>query len=426
MRASSTPGFRDLLGLLRTPPGRRRLRRGLLFLLWPVTSRLARLYRLTFARKVRGIVVVGSLGKTTAVCAIAAALDAQPTLRAGVNSIYRLAVSLLSIRPWDALFLLEAGIERKGQMAPIAKAIRPDVAVVTSIASEHSRSLGTLETTRHEKAYMVRNLPPTGVAILNGDDPNVLWMAGETRARVVTYGFGDENQVRASDPQLDWPHGMLFRLHAGGEERDLRIRLLGRHMIYPALVAVALALEEGLPLDEALRRIETLTPMPGRMVAQTLPNGAVCLCDEYKSALESIHAALDLLDDVPAARKFVVLGPIADPPGPQGPLYRDLGARIARIAEFAIFVDSYREYKAGVRRAGMAPGKYVDAGHGISGAVEFLRRELGDGDVVLIKGRNNQKLGRIALELAGIPVACRLISCNRRGQTCATCPQLRG
>ena len=426
MPARSTPGLRDLWELLRRPAGLRRLRRGVLFLLWPLTSRLARLYRFTFARKVRIIAVVGSLGKTTAVSAIAAALDVPTTLKPGANSIYRLAVAILCMRPRDPLLVLETGIERKGQMAPISTVIRPEVAVVTSIGSDHCRSLGTLESTRHEKAYMVRCLPPSGVAVLNGDDPNVLWMRGETRARVVTFGFGEANQIRASAPQLDWPRGMRFRLRAEGEEREVRIGLFGRHMIYPALAAVAVALEQGVQLDDALERLEKLVTTPGRMAAERLPNGAVLLCDEHKSSLESIHAALDLLDEVPAPRKFVVLGPIADPPGPQGPLYRDLGARIARVANVALFVDSYREYKAGVRRAGMPRDRYVDAGHGVSGAVEFLRQELRESDVVLIKGRNDQKLGRIALVLSGVDVGCRLISCNLRGQPCATCPQLRG
>jgi len=124
-------------------------------------------------------------------------------------------------------------------------------------------------------------------------------------------------------------------------------------MIYAALAAVAVALEEGLPLDHALQQVETLTPTPGRMTPETLPNGAMLLIDDHKSTLETIHAALDFLEQTPAARKVVVLGPIAEPPGPQGPFYRDLGGCIARIAQLAVFVDSYREYKAGLRLAGM-------------------------------------------------------------------------
>jgi UDP-N-acetylmuramoyl-tripeptide--D-alanyl-D-alanine ligase len=410
--------------MLRTPFGRRRLRRGLLFLLWPVSSRLAILYRRTLLHKVRITAVVGSLGKTTAARAAAAALGLGVRHRLRTNSLSSIPWAILRLRPWDQRTVIEAGIDGKRQMAPMARTIRPDIAVVTLIASEHNRSLQTLEVTRQEKAHMVRALSSSGVAVLNGDDPNVAWMSGQTRARIVTFGFGETNRVRASDPQLDWPRGMRFRLHAGGEERDVSIRLFGRHMIYPALAAVAVALEEGVSLDDALPRLAELSPTPGRMAVRPLESGAVLICDDYKSALETIHAALDFLEEVPAQRKIVVFGPIAEPPGSAGPLYRALGARIARIAQLAVFVDSYREYKGGVFKGGMKRDAMFDAGADLAAAVEFLRRELRKGDVVLIKGRDSQKLARIAYLLEGRKVGCTVTTCRNRGPGCEACAML--
>ena len=67
-----------------------------------------------------------------------------------------------------------------GQMRQQAAMVRPDLVVVTAIAGDHWRSLSTLDITRNEKAEMVRALKPSGVAILNADDPNVRWMATQT------------------------------------------------------------------------------------------------------------------------------------------------------------------------------------------------------------------------------------------------------
>ena len=77
-------------------------------------------------------------------------------------------------------------------------------------------------------------------------------MAGQTAARVVTFGFGAHCDVRASELRLDWPQGSQFHVNAFGEERDATVRLIGRHMIYPALAAIAVSLLEGLDLDETL------------------------------------------------------------------------------------------------------------------------------------------------------------------------------
>ena len=43
---------------------------------------------------------------------------------------------------------IEVGIADKGQMRSYSRVVLPDVTVVTSIGSEHHRSLGTLDVTR--------------------------------------------------------------------------------------------------------------------------------------------------------------------------------------------------------------------------------------------------------------------------------------
>jgi UDP-N-acetylmuramoyl-tripeptide--D-alanyl-D-alanine ligase len=100
--------------------------------------------------------------------------------------------------------------------------IRPNVVVVTCIGSEHNRSFKTLEATRKEKSEMVAILPPTGLAVLNGDDPNVMWMRSRTSARIITYGFGKSNDVRAEDVSHDWPRGMRFTLQTADMTRVVR------------------------------------------------------------------------------------------------------------------------------------------------------------------------------------------------------------
>lgn len=414
----------EVPGLLRTPLGRSEIWYVLLHFAWPVTSRFAALYRRLALRKVPIVAVVGSFGKTTTTRAIGVALGKSVGPREENTAMATLPGALFRIKPGGEAAVLEIGIEGPGQMAGIASAMHPDVAVVTSIGSEHSRSFKSLDVTRDEKAHMVRALPPSGTAVLNGDDPNVLWMAGQTRARVVTFGFGEGNQVRATDPRLEWPGGMRFRLHVAGEEREVGLRLLGRHMIYPALAAVAVAMLRGERLDDVIARLAALPPALSRLIPRPLANGALLLCDARKSALETIHAALDVLAEIPASRKIVVLGPINEPVGSQYPLYRALGDRIARTAQLAVFIDSYREYKAGLRRAGMPLDACVDAGQGIAAAAEYLSRELRPGDVALIKGRRSQKLERIALALEGRPVRCRLIACQIQAIHCDYCPEL--
>jgi UDP-N-acetylmuramyl pentapeptide synthase len=179
-----------------------------------------------------------------------------------LNALTSVASALLRIRRSQRRAVIEVGINLRGQMERYARMIRPDIVVATSVGGEHEIEIGAFEDIRNEKSRMVRALRPSGVAVLNGDDPNVMWMAGQTGARIVTYGFGASCDVRASDLRLDWPHGSRVRVVAFGDEREVAVRLIGRHLIYPVLAAIAVAHVEGLDLDATLASLQSLSPTP--------------------------------------------------------------------------------------------------------------------------------------------------------------------
>jgi UDP-N-acetylmuramoyl-tripeptide--D-alanyl-D-alanine ligase len=383
------------------------------------------IYRRLALRHTCLVVVIGSFGKTTTARAISVALGGMDQDVNWYNFKSGVAMAVLKIPPWRRFAVIEAGIDGVGQMIQYAKMIRPDVAVVTCIGSEHNRSLGSLQDTRNEKVKILAGLLPGGMAILNGDDPNVSWMATQTRARVITFGFGEMNDVRATNMTLDWPKGAHFTLHAYGQSRELTVKLMGHHMVYPILAAVAAALAKGFSLERILPPLEKLSPTPGRLEPIQLANGAVILRDDFKSSLETVHAALDLFSHIPAKRRMVILGEVSEPPGSQGPIYREIGERVASIASRAIFIGgNFQRYAAGVRRGGLPSSSTADAGRSALKAAELLRKDLRSGDVVLIKGRDTQRLGRVTLSLMGRKVRCDIDFCDTRAVRCETCPIL--
>ena len=419
----------DIPILIRSPLGRKRLSYRFHHAMWPAMAVFAAILRRTLLRRVRIVVVVGSFGKSTTVRCATAVLGRSLHPQYDFNAFGSVARAVLRIRPGQRHAVIEVGIDNLGQMKKYARIIRPDITIVTSVGSEHHRSLGTLESTRNEKADMVRCLPPSGIAVLNGDDPNVLWMRGETEAKVITFGLGATNDVRASGLSFAaWPAGTDFTLHCDGETRPFRVRLIGRPNVCAALAAVAVGLSECVPLDEVQARLEALDPTPGRLQPVRLENGAVILRDDFKGSLETIHAALDVFGEVPAERRIVVLGQVSEPPGTQGDLYRELGERVAGVASRAIFLCEKRDSAAtaGAVKGGMPRSAITRAGTDIYKAIDALRAELGPGDAVLIKGRDTQRLSRITFALQGRKVACGVGSCRLRSVSCEACPNLAG
>ena len=266
-----------------------------------------------------------------------------------------LALRLLRLRPWQRHAVFEVAIDGPGQMEAYGPMLRPDLTVVTTIGSEHHRSLGTLDVTQAEKGRMVEALGPKGIAVLNQDDPRVAAMAGLCAGRVITYGLSDEADVRATEVAIDWPHGTRLLLHVAGRTMPVRLRLLGRVMVYPFLAAVAVAHAEGVPLERAVAALEAMPPRRGRLQLEPLPNGAWLVRDDFKSSVETIDAALDVLAELPG-RRIVVIGSVSEPPGSQGPIYRRLGERLAEMATQVIVVSSeFQRYAAGARAGRHAP-----------------------------------------------------------------------
>jgi UDP-N-acetylmuramoyl-tripeptide--D-alanyl-D-alanine ligase len=313
-----------------------------------------------------------------------------------------------------------------GPLGPLAQAIQPDVAVVTSIGTEHMTSTGSLEGTRAQKLELVKALRPGGLALLNGDDPHVRWMGEQTDARVLTFGFEPSNDVWASDYAQDWPRGSRFTLHLNGQQHEVRSRLLGRHFVYPILAALAAVWLEGLPLAPARAALEQLAPTSGRLEPVQLPNGAYLLRDDFKGSLETFQTALEVLAEVPAGRRWLLLGDVAEPPGSVGAIYRQLGEQAAGAATDVLLVGKQvQRYRTGLTRGGLAPERVkLIPGGDVLAALRELQRVLEPGDVVLLKGRGPQMFERIALGLLGRQVGCALRECSVLGLRCVRCDKL--
>lgn len=385
---------------------------------------LAGRYRRRWLGRTRLIAVVGSLGKTTTTRMLRAALACPDRGFSYSNYGASLAENLLRVRPRDAHAVLEVGLSGPGPMGTYARRIQPDLVVVTSIASDHHRSFPTLLDTRAEKVKMIRGLGPDRVALLNGDDPNVRWMASQTRARVVTFGLAPGNDVRATGLRPR-DGGSEFEVCGLGEPRTVRTLLFGDHNAHAALAALTAASIEGIDLGRAIARIADVAPEASRLETLALANGVTLVDDSYKASLESVFAALDAFAGLCATRKLVVLGPVEDPPGPAGDVHREVGRRIGRFADLVVCIgERMTAVRAGAVESGLLHGAVHLVGPRLEDALVVLRAALRPGDAVLIKGRGPQRFRRIVLHLQDRPVGCRVSQCKVKVPSCDVCPLL--
>ena len=405
------------------------------FLLWQVLyhSRfllftIARLYRVTLARRMSVVMVVGTFGKTTTTRAILQALGQRPDhwSERNANNQGSVAWSLLRHPPWRSHVVIEAGILGPNTMAPYARCLRPNIVVVTCVGSEHLQSFTGIEQLRSEKAEAVRALETNGIAVLNRDDPHVQWMAHETRARIVWYGYHHESDVQGVSWSNDWPDGGKLEFTCYGQAHHVASQLTGRHSSYALLAAVAVAQVENRSMAEASTDLTALSPTPGRMQRRLTADKVWLLRDDFKSTWETVHAALDALVGIPG-RITIVLGGIDSPPKPQRPAYRRVAARAAELADEIVLVGPTGPFYSAElerHRIGGARLQTVQAFRQVSDASDYLKSRLQPGDVVFIKGRKSERLARLALALEGREVRCNVEGCRLHFQNCDDCALL--
>lgn len=315
------------------------------------------------------------------------------------NNEYGLPLSVLLIGPETDVAVLEMGTYGPGELATLSAIARQTVAVVTNVGHAHLERMGSQDAIARAKGELVAALPADGTAILNGDDARVRAMAALTHARSITYGYGDDCDLRASgliDHGLD---GLTFALRWQGEERILdHAPLLGAHSVYTALAAAATGLALGLSLDEVAEGLRRPHAAVRLLVIPGL-NGSTIIDDSYNAAPVSVLAALGILAQTPARRRLAVLGDMLELGAYEEEAHRTVGREVARVADLLLTIGPRARIIADEAvRQGFAAGQ-IQQFERKDDVVTALKAELREGDAVLIKGSRGLALEDVVAEL---------------------------
>ena len=358
-------------------------------------GKLARRVRADLRGKV--VAVAGSNGKTSTKHLIDSALGGR--LRGSVspksfNNDIGVPLTIFPADPAQDYLVLELGTNHPGEIAALTDIARPDVAVITNVGAEHLEGLGDLMGVRQEEASVIKGLAADGMLVVNGDDRELLEAVNPYRGRRVTFGFGEHNDLFASDVRCD-DTGVRFRLN--NSRHEFFVPLLGRHTAANALAAIAVARKMGLHEDEI---IENLSRAQGpEMRLQLRKAGAISvLNDAYNANPNSMKAALETAAALPAAgRRIAVLGDMLELGTASERYHRELGEFAAGCRlDYLVCVGPGGAVMAEAAVAAGQPAgrvaRYRDSGT----LAARIRAFLQDGDLVLLKASRGVRLEAVA------------------------------
>lgn len=355
--------------------------------------------------------VTGSSGKTSTKDLIAAVLRPLGEVVAPPGSFNNELG-----HPWTVLrattdtdyLVLEMSARHPGNIAALAAIAPPSIAVVLNVGTAHLGEFGSREVIAETKSELVQAVPPSGVAILNLDDPMVAAMAAKTVARVVRVGQSELADVRATDIELDELARPRFTLSAAGQQVAVQLAVHGEHQVGNALSAAAVAIECGAGLEQIAAALAGAGPESRRrMDVRTRADGVTVVNDAYNANPDSMKAGLRALAVMARAsdrqsgkrRSWAVLGEMAE-------LGEESITEHDRVGRLAVRLDISRLVVVGTGRpmSAMHHGAVMEGSWGsestvvddADAALALLRAELQPGDVVLVKASNSVGLGAVA------------------------------
>ncbi len=362
---------------------------------------LARLWREPFSLPLVGI--TGSNGKTTTKEMLAGILEpGGPTLKnpGNLNNLIGLPLTLLGLGIEHRFAVLEMGMNRSGEIRRLSAIAGPTVGLITNIGPAHLEGLGSLEAIARAKGELFEALSQRDWAVINQDDPRILELATRCRSQKITFGLDSRAEVRAEEVRRD-STGLVFRLCAQGQRREIRLPLPGRHNVGNALGAAAAALILGFSLDRIQGGLEGFSPPDHRLQIRPGKRGAHLIDDSYNANPASLQAALTTFQSLRQDRRGgLVLGDMLELGGSSRTAHQELGTRIGGLGvDYLVTIGQYTPaLMAEALKGNRPPAKAVHCSSPTE-VLEQLDRLIQGDDWVLIKGSHGMALETIAAAL---------------------------
>ncbi len=238
-----------------------------------------------------GIAVAGTHGKTTTTSLITCMLaeeNLDPTYviggllnRTGVNAALGASRYIVAeADESDATFLH----------------LQPMAAIVTNIDADHMDTYGgSFDVLKDTFIQFLQKLPFYGLAVVCGDDANIREIMPRIGRPLLTYGFNEDNDIRAIDVKQDGMQSHFTVLRKDREPLNLTINMPGAHNILNALAAIGIATDEGVSDAAIARALEGFSGVGRRFQVQgqyALEHGDVKLVDDYGHHPKEVEATI--------------------------------------------------------------------------------------------------------------------------------------
>ncbi len=318
------------------------------------------------------------------------------------NFFHTLWLFVFKTKKYPQILVLEMSEDAPGMIKYLVDLARPKIGVITTIGDPpvHLEYYKNINQLIEEISYLPQNLTLNDTMILNADNALVLDFKDKTVAKVLSYGFSEYSNVKVTDYKLinidDLKNiGMSFRLEASGSFVPVRIEgVFGKAQVYALAAAASVGLSLDMNLVEISEAMLDYKIVEGRTKFIPGIKNTWILDDSYNACPDSARATLNLLKEIPANRKIVVLGDMKELGVNSKQAHIEIGRNIADVAKVFIAVGEEMVFAKEI-----IDNEYSDIEtfwfEDSKQAKRFVKEMIKKGDLVLVKGSHSMEMENI-------------------------------
>ena len=361
---------------------------------------LAEFYKSKLSVKVIGI--TGSAGKTTTKDLIASVLSAKFKVfktEGNFNNQIGLPHMIFKLNNSYDVAVLEMGMNNRGEIHSMAKAARPDIAVITNVLRAHIGNLGTRENILAAKLEITDFFSKDNILVINSDN-DMLRNLKEDRFSIKRVGLEDNSDISAYDMEIKEDF-IKFNLCENNvkKKESFKVNVPGKYNVLNSLLAVACGRLLNMTYEEIREGFKNLETTEMRMEICKGKKFNV-INDSYNANPESMKAAIDVLKNFKSKRRIAVLGTMGELGDKSCRMHEEVGKYAGENSvDILIVLGEYIEDFKGGFHVTNKKGKCISFDT-YEKALEFLlKKYIAQGDTVLVKASRAMKFETIAEEL---------------------------
>lgn len=391
---------------------------GLILSLKPLNFFLkARLFRQAQKRReeLKDLLVIGitgSYGKTSTKEILSAILETRFRVfktKEHENTEVAIAKAVVNdLKEEHEIFICEMGAYRAGEIKLISGVVKPKMGVFIGANEQHLSLFGSMEhlLAGEGGGELLAALPKGSLGIFNGNNPYAaeLYQKAEIAKRICYAEAGSnvhaKKDVWAANIKVK-SDSLAFTVftnkNRSGEEFETHF--LGAHNVENILLAVAVAEELGMTLEEIATAVAKLKPM-ARTVSHSKGKWGLHLIDStYSANPTGVYSHIDYLKSWHGVKKFFIM-PCLIELGPKSKeIHREIGRRLGEEADTVIVTTAERfdDIKIGFFESAKAKQSKKRILHSENPAeiAKIIKDESKSGDVVFLEGRLPEELIRL-------------------------------